>query len=132
MFEIDENREAAIGHKGKGMRGIERCRGEDGQDMAFETLLRPFFFAFGQIVMIANVDIINLHLTAQALPCCVHVLYKGGAFGADKGELFGRGETVNTGLIDAFTDLRGEAGDTHHKEFLHIAGGDGAESNALE
>ena len=114
------------------MRRIDRERRQQRENMGKEIFLEPNLFRLGHVGAIHQHDAGIGERRAQLAPLRLLILDQNRHGLGNADQLLGGGQALRTSGVDAFSHLRAEAGDAHHKKFVEIVGGDRQELQSLK
>ena len=115
------------------MGGIDRERGQDGEDLPLKVPLDPGLFATGQGLERLERDALLLERRDQLfVPAAVLVFHQRGDHRVDPPELLPRIKPLDAFLPDAGVDLLDQAGDADFEEFVEIGAHDGEKLQPFE
>ena len=131
---------AAVGDEGKGVRRVNRLRGNHRQDAVEEIIAQPARlrrcqFAFIDIIGAAIADDVDILLGQQGLDLGPDVLLLGLKAGhalMHHRQLLHRGAPVDGGLLDPAAHLARYARHAHHQELIKVAARNRQEPQPLQ
>ena len=130
--QFHDNRQAAVGNEGKGMRRVDGDRRQHRIELRGEVFVEPAAFAASHFVGADHRDAGLLHLVDQAEPFLLLPAHQLGDPLVDRRQLLGRRQTLGRGGLDTGAHLAAQAGHAHHEELIEIAGRDRQEPQPLE
>ncbi len=130
--QLQRDGEAEARDERERVRGIDRQRRQQREDVAEEVILEPAALRLGEVVAVDQHDAGIRQVAAQIAPDRLLVGCKLRNRLVDEDKLFGRRHAVGAALGDAFTDLRLDAGDADHEELIKVIGGNRQEPDPLQ
>ena len=130
--QLQGNREAEARDEREGMRRIDCQRRQQRKDVVEEVILDPGPFGLGDVTAADQHDADVGQDVMQVGPDRLLVLGEPRHRLADDVQLLERGAAVGAAFGDAFADLRLDAGDPDHEEFIKVIGGNRQESHPLQ
>ena len=121
-----------IWNKGERMRGVDRERRQQRENMREKMLLKPAAVGFLDVAAVNQNDAGSCKLRPQLDPALLLVARELRHRLADTRKLLGGRQAVRTLGKNALAQLTLEAGDAHHEEFIEVVGGDRQKAHALQ
>ena len=132
MRQTQRHDEAEIGDERKRMRGVDRERRQDREDLIGELVIKPCAVLARQRVGFDHHDAGIGQRGAQFAPGLLLIGDQLGRHGIDARELLGRRQPVVGQRGDTGVDHAFEAGDAHHVEFVEVRRRDGKKAQPLQ
>ncbi len=126
------HREAKVRDERERMRRVDRQRRQQWEDVVEEVILDPGALGFGDVAPIDQLDADLGEDIPQVAPDRLLVGSELRHGLVDHHELLGRQQAVRAALGDALADLRLDAGDTDHEEFVEVVRRNRQEPNPLQ
>ena len=133
FLELEDQRQAAVGDEREGVRGVDRLRGEQREDLLAEMLVEPGL-GFGVERLVADDDACRPRRAssgARAQTSCWLVTSRS-ASTVIAASCCADGQSVGRAFLNAERLVRLEAGHPDHEEFVEVAGRDRQEAQPLE
>ena len=93
-LKTEDHPDAPVRHEGKRVAGIDRLRGDQWEDVAFEIARQPILAVFRQIVDRCQQDAFLRKQIAQGFQTCLLAIFQREQLFADRGKLLARARPV--------------------------------------